>query len=534
MTSRLRILLTAAFVSAGLLGRVYAATVTLDGTREYQTIDGFGAHGAMDVWWSDGPFYSDQFLDWILDDLGMTIFRNEYYPDETKEAMGYGAGQWQKQLPFLKAVKGAADRKGIEVKFMATLWSPPGGMKYNQITKGKDAMWNRVSNGLGPYNDFQNPDYHEEKGGKPNMYPKLVEYCIEAVERYKRDAGIDLYCFSVANEPRFAQGFNSCVWSPGQYRDITAMLGKAFEQKGITTKLIGAEDMASTTFNYMKAVFNDDVTHAGDHLDILACHGYSNGVDPYLPNSLTKALASMSKRYGKPIWMTETSGYHERWEDHGAFDLGVTIASALFHGNFSGWVWWQLGGGTTLNEYDLMTRSGGGTRYHVSKQFYKYIRPGAVRIESQSDDQELVAAAFNHKNNKTLTVVMINAGQGSKTVSLEGTNVPSQFTVYRSSAGERCKNVGTMGKGSISLPKRSITTLVATGYEQEGRSTVSIARRGAAPRIGNRGAVAGRQRVFALDGSLAGWKGRGGFSRGAYVAVGPDGATWRLRVVPQR
>lgn len=438
-----------------------AATVTVEPSVSYQVMDGFGAHGAMDVWWSSGPFYNDQFLEWVLDDLGMTIFRNEYYPDESTNAMGYGASQWQKQLPYLRAVKQAADQRGIEVKFMATLWSPPGGMKYNQQTKGTDVTWNRVSNGLGPYNNYLEPTRDPETGSKPDMYPAFVDYCADAVERYKDDAGIDLYAFSPANEPRFAQSFNSCVWEPAQYRDMIALLGPEFESRGLSTKIVGAEDMAMRGAEY--AGYINSYEPSRPYLDVYAVHGYSNGVDPYLPSTVSKQMAQVGKNMGIPVWMTETSGYHETWGD--ALDLGMTMAAAIKWGRVSAWVWWQLGGGTTLNEYDLMTRDTRGIRYYVSKQFYRYIRPGAVLMESASDDDELLDIVFRHPTDRQFVAVLVNTGSSSKSVTFSGGGVPSTLQAYRSTSSDRCLSAGTMGPSSVSVPAQSILTLVGNNYE---------------------------------------------------------------------
>ncbi len=513
----------AAVVCAVLLlsvGSARAVTITVDPTTEHQTMDGFGAHGAMDVWWSNGPFYNDQFLSWILDDLGMTIFRNEYYPSDSKNAMGYSSSQWQKQLPYLRAVKAAADQRGIDVKFMATLWSPPGGMKYNQLPFGTDKTWNRVSNGLGPYNNYLEPEKDPEKGGKPDMYPAFVDYCADAVERYKNDAGIDLYAFSPANEPRFAQTFNSCVWEPEQYRDMIALLGPEFQKRGITTKILGAEDMATTGGEYAGQI--NVYSPAKPHLHIYAVHGYSNGVDPYLPNSASKQMSQIGKTMGIPVWMTETSGYHETWDD--ALKLGMTMAASIKWGRVSGWVWWQLGGGTTLNEYDLMTRDTRGIRYYVSKNFYRYIRPGAVLVNSVSDDDEVLDIAFNDKEHQRFVMVLVNTGSSSKNVSISGDDIPAQLQAYRSSSGERCADIGTLSSANLSLPARSITTLVAEGYSPVDVATDRMARGAASPAL-RRGAI---ERLYTIDGRVLAPSASGRMqAMGVYCAElrGRDGMT---------
>ena len=62
-----------------------AVNVSVNVSAAYQTIDGFGAHGVMDVWWGSGPFYDQAFLDRVIDDLGLTIVRNEYYPPDDNQ-----------------------------------------------------------------------------------------------------------------------------------------------------------------------------------------------------------------------------------------------------------------------------------------------------------------------------------------------------------------------------------------------------------------------------------------------------------------
>jgi hypothetical protein len=170
--------------------------------------------------------------------------------------------------------------------------------------------------------------------------------------------------------------------------------------------------------------------------------------------------------------MSETSGYVDTIEAGpdakgqtlpGALDLAQSIYAALYHGHASAWVWWRASelGVSAPSEQALM---GGGTRrgkkYYVSKNYYRYIRPGAQMVQASSDDSEVLVAAFDHRVANTLTIIAINGGQASKSVVLTGTNLPTQFQAYRTSATEDCASVGPMASATISLPPRSITSLV--------------------------------------------------------------------------
>jgi hypothetical protein len=102
--------------------------------------------------------------------------------------------------------------------------------------------------------------------------------------------------------------------------------------------------------------------------------------------------------------------------------------------------------------------------YYTTKSMYRWVRPDAVRIEATSDDEEVLALAFNHKQDRTLTVIMINNGAAAKSVTLQGSALP-QFTVYRTSASQNCVELtGALSGNTIQLPAKSITTLYGTNY----------------------------------------------------------------------
>src|SRR4030095_9670929 len=52
------------------------ATIVVDTSIKYQTMEGFGGFGAKDVYWRGGPFTSPEFVSTLLDDLVLTILRD--------------------------------------------------------------------------------------------------------------------------------------------------------------------------------------------------------------------------------------------------------------------------------------------------------------------------------------------------------------------------------------------------------------------------------------------------------------------------
>jgi len=81
-----------------------AATLTISATH-LQDIDGFGFFGPMLTWWSSSSasaFYTPGWLSLVVNSLGLTIWRNEYYSEEADQD-----ANWAKQKPFVQALKAA-------------------------------------------------------------------------------------------------------------------------------------------------------------------------------------------------------------------------------------------------------------------------------------------------------------------------------------------------------------------------------------------------------------------------------------------
>jgi O-glycosyl hydrolase len=447
---------------------VAAVEVKLDETREYQVIDGFGAFGGKVVPWSGDPYYDDAFLDLIIDDLGVTIIRDEVpctfqlNPDSsdpstldlskyTPGARGANSTQGSHRpltdhLPYFKALMAKAAKSGEPLKIIASVWSPPYWMKYVNSIFGGDWTWNRLK--AQPQNDSRD---------------RFAQYCAAYVKYIKRETGVDIYAFSPQNEPVFAQGYQSCVYSPDQLADIVARVGKRFEKEGIASKIFMPEDV--TVVDRIKGYISADLENPASrqYTSIIAVHGYANdGItrDNTGPKAW-KETYDLVRKYNKPLWMTETSGYKNTWDD--AMGLAQAIYSALKYGKLSAWVWWTLSerGG---NDMVLMADGQPTPKYYASKHFYRYVRPGAIAIESTSSDDKVGVMAFKHLDQKTLTVVLLNVDGAEKDVRLGGARLPASFKAYRSTASEKCLDVGEV-KDTVRLPGRSIVTLVAKGFQ---------------------------------------------------------------------
>jgi O-glycosyl hydrolase len=100
-------------------------------------------------------------------------------------------------------------------------------------------------------------------------------------------------------------------------------------------------------------------------------------------------------------------------------------------------------------------------RYYVSKNFYRYVRPGDIRIEAlAAGESNIYPLAFKNDTAHTNTIVLINDNAESKAVNLTGSSLPSGFSIFTTSATDDCKDYGTVNtSGGFLLPPNSVSTL---------------------------------------------------------------------------
>jgi glucuronoarabinoxylan endo-1,4-beta-xylanase len=425
---------------------VTGAVLTLTTDSTYQTIEGFGT-SAFDPNDDDSAF-----IDMMINDLGMTALR--LYIDEDFEQTNDNSDPFSINLAGcnlngsdlrghmrnLRYLKNA----GLD-KLMLTVFSPPAFMKTNNSLIGGEL--------------------------RVDHYDEFAEYYAAFIKHVKNETSMDVYAISPENEPAWEQWYWSCVYSPQQMRDITKVLGPRLEQEGISTRIVAAEDLITNNWGAYFGTTNVDPV-AAPYLYGIAVHAYENGITPSSGSAANwNRLALANRTTGKSVWQTETSGYsiNDNWLDQsgefgtGAFTYACAIYSGLRYGNVSLWLWLAPNNPPWGALQEGMCHHKNKTKkYYASKQYYRYIRPGAVRIKAECDDAGVYPLAFEHAGQQTLTLILINNTNDTKSVSLAGSGWPS-FAVYRSSETENCQNMGT-SSGAISLPAMSVSTLHGQGY----------------------------------------------------------------------
>jgi hypothetical protein len=182
--------------------------------------------------------------------------------------------------------------------------------------------------------------------------------------------------------------------------------------------------------------------------------------------------------------MTETTGANNLLAD------AKTLHTAFKSGKVSEWTWWEYPVNANTNQPNQ-------TMY-ASKHYFQFVRENYKMIECNSSLAGIWSTAFKSPDGATVSIVLINAGSASTSVSIAGSGLPAQFDRYESGNGKTCFKQSPVTVGAtMSLPANSVTTLsnltVRTTAAPRAQSAQSIAAR-----------VAGQQSLYTMDGRLVG------------------------------
>jgi len=158
------------------------ATVRVDRSVKYQTIEGFGFFGARDSWWGDSKDLMDPaWARLVIDDLGLSMWRNEYYPPSDKIGGDEADADWLKQRPVMEALRNQAAASRVPLKTILSIWSAPASMKC-------------ASNRERIFEGQPNPDGTKNGGAVcPSRRQRFAEWLIDGLQLYKL-AGVNVSC----------------------------------------------------------------------------------------------------------------------------------------------------------------------------------------------------------------------------------------------------------------------------------------------------------------------------------------------------
>ena len=436
--------------------------LTVNTAIRYQTITGFGtALSGLSPTWQSGmqQLYAQ--------DLGASMLRVPLIPDILPNQVTFGpdiqsninlfnfntypASTWG---VFAKTM---TDMRLDQMKVIGTVWTPPGWLKTSNSQNGGALV--------------QTPDNLQQ----------FARYLAAYVQGYQQFFHVPLYAVSIQNELRFSEPYPSTVYNPTQYVAALKAVGAEFAADGITTKIFGPEDvgvdsgfLTNNQMSFINAIRADPV--ASQYLNILAVHGYAgNGASPGSDAANWADYNNRVKNMGMESWMTEESGENPAWihydstgKPDGALSLALRIHQGLAYGNLNAWVYWQMDDGKTPVSNFTLTSGGSdptSLKYNAAKHYFRYIRPGDVRVDTGTDNPNGVNIdAYMDDARQVLTIELINMALTDQTVTI---NIPgtdfNAFTDFMTTATQPWAVLPDLlvsnGTLTLTLPASSVVTL---------------------------------------------------------------------------
>jgi O-glycosyl hydrolase len=447
-------------VTVGMLVRVVEkdpetfSVVNINRSEKRQTIHGLGAF-QNERRWSD--LYA---VELGASAMRIGIIGNQWEPVNDNnnpdvinmDGFNYDAFDWA----YFRELK----EMGVET-FILTSWSPPAWMKRNLSLDHREqaVVWENTDNILEPY-----------------FYEEFAESMAALVRAFKEEAGIDLKAIGLQNEPFFNEPYSSAILSGPRFAELIEVLGNRFAREGIDhvgffmpEQVFGSQWGSYSNEGYLNSLRQNPV--ADSYTNYFAVHGYDGtGIVAGFPSySNWTSLHNLAQQgdYPKELWMTETHIGYEGWNS--AMQLAGAIHGSLWAGNISLWTNWSFG--------DMqLTNNVPNSSFYTSMNYFKYIRPGAVRVESSFDHPDILATAFENLDGR-FAVVLINKGNAPVSLKLEGDDLPPVFESYRTSLYENFVNTKTDVEedGLFLLPPSSVTTLVTSNIFIGAVNNVTVA-----------------------------------------------------------
>lgn len=283
--------------------------------------------------------------------------------------------------------------------------------------------------------DWMLYDVKKHQDIPPKYYPVLAKYFVKYLEEYKK-RGIEVDYLSIFNEPEE-------VYTKIKYPEIRVLLrdfvGPALKQSGLSTKMMMSEAPERLVAYKRYPVVLDD-PEVRKFVSVVAYHGYDF--------KHFDKIAELKKRYADiPFWMDELCYAYEAGYPKGKklpiyeFADGDVWGNIIFNdleAGTSAWLYWNAILDETGGPWAVSPVHGNpdpniqhpvviinkttheitytGTYYYLA-HFSRFVRPGAVRVQTTGKAAGIRAMAFLSPDGG-MVVQVLNSGTADSPVNL--------------------------------------------------------------------------------------------------------------------
>jgi O-glycosyl hydrolase len=414
-------------------------------------------------------------------------------------------------------------------KIVGSLWSPAPWLKVpsgNRIGAAGEPLpkagapwpfiWNgNFAGGVLDVSGEPRPAFHDGVG-PTSALTQFARGTAATLRGFMRRYGVEVHALGIQNEPAFEQFFGSCAYphAEGWLKAVAAVRAEIDRHPDLQRiRIIGPEDVlgdssygmwqvgggARSSDRNLKFLAALAQSPRGAALvDRFAVHGYGPSGAAAVTSDLKAwrwwaegwtqapdrglpAAVDGFRHYGRESWMTETSGEEPAWRapdhgfpDAGAFGLVVGLHNALTIGYESAWLYWQLADGAPVGRSTLTdaVQQGRAAKYLAVKHYFRFIRPGARRVEVVAEPASAIrASAYLHEADGKVVIVALNLSDAPLDVPVTWNDRGGagarrdRWQVYTSSEGRlweaSAATVAPAGTLACRLPAYGVATLVS-------------------------------------------------------------------------
>lgn len=468
--------------------------ITINADKTAQTLRNFGA---SDAWagqfvgnWPDQK--KNAIADWLFSmdtasdgspkGIGLTMWRYNIGAGSAQQGAESGIrDEWRRaasplvneQSQLVNAQNwflSAARSRGVN-QFLAFYNSPPVSLTINRKAFANNGQTNISA----------------------SSYDAFAQSAIASLKKIEAASGVKFDMLSPVNEPQWDWsdgGQEGCPYSNDEIAQLARSFHKELTNAGMQTKLLLAEA------GHIRYLFpNSDKANKDDQVNDFfnpASTNYIGGLSSVVPAIASHSYFSTSpsqqsildrKKIAEQVrkfpsleyWQSEYCILGDNGgEINGSRkDLGMTpalyiarvIQQDLVYANASAWQWW-----ISISPYDykdgLVYIDKGNTdgNYTDSKMLWamgnysRFIRPGMVRIEATSTENDLHLTAFHDRQTGKKVLVVVNPVAVEKPIKIEGETSANCIT-YTTSTAENLVKRAVLKKDLTAKPN-SITTII--------------------------------------------------------------------------
>ncbi|KAK4169216.1 Hydroxyethylthiazole kinase family-domain-containing protein [Cladorrhinum sp. PSN259] len=420
----------------GALESRQASTITVDLTKTYQKMDGFGFSLAFQranlITNMSDKTKQRELLDLLFNrtsGAGFTIIRNGIgsTPNSNSDFMNTIAPNnpggpkatpqyvWdEKDSGQLWVSQEAVKTYGVK-QIYANAWSAPGYMK----TNGRDTNGGNLCGVPGA--SCSSGDWRQA----------YADYLVAYIKFYA-EAGVNITHLGFLNEPDYTASYASMQSNGNQAADFIKVLYPTLEAAGLSEQ-VGIACCESMGWGNNVNMINA-IRSAGQEarLKAVTSHTYQGG--PSGP---------MNSR--NPVWFSEQCDLNGQWTtswySNGGAGEGLTWAnnvySAVVNYNASGYLYWEGVQWPNPNTNEKMIKVDNRTNtYEVSKRLWalanwsRYVRPGALRVGS-SGGTGVRTAAFKNEDGTIAVIAISTSGSASNVnIKIAGGTTPAYVQAF--------------------------------------------------------------------------------------------------------